>query len=183
MLLSAYDWSDMEKDVRKAGVKGFISKPLFKSTLYYGLLRYMNPGQEVPEVQNVSREDFSGVKILLAEDNDLNYEIAAELLSGRGMEIEWAENGRICVEMFEKSQPGYYDVILMDIRMPVMTGYEATEKIRALERPDADLPIIAMTADAFAEDIQKCKECGMNDHTSKPIDMDALAHILTQYLK
>ncbi len=183
LLLSAYDWSDMEKDVRKAGVKGFISKPLFKSTLYYGLLRYMNPGQEVPEVQNVSREDFSGVKILLAEDNDLNYEIAAELLSGRGMEIEWAENGRICVEMFEKSQPGYYDVILMDIRMPVMTGYEATEKIRALERPDADLPIIAMTADAFAEDIQKCKECGMNDHTSKPIDMDALAHILTQYLK
>ena len=183
LLLSAYDWSDMEKDVRKAGVKGFISKPLFKSTLYYGMLRYMNPGQEVPEVQNVSREDFSGVKILLAEDNDLNYEIAAELLSGRGMEIEWAENGRICVEMFEKSQPGYYDVILMDIRMPVMTGYEATEKIRALERPDADLPIIAMTADAFAEDIQKCKECGMNDHTSKPIDMDALAHILTQYLK
>lgn len=183
LLLSAYDWSDMERDVRKAGVRGFISKPLFKSTLYHGLLRYMNPGQEVQEVQNAPREDFNGVKILLAEDNDLNYEIAAELLSGRGMEIEWAENGQICVEMFEKSQPGYYDLILMDIRMPVMSGYEATEKIRALERPDADLPIIAMTADAFAEDIQKCKECGMNDHTSKPIDMDALAHILTQYLR
>lgn len=182
LLISAYDWSEMEEDARKAGVSGFISKPLFKSTLYHGLLQYMDPEKEISEVQKASREDFSGVRVLLAEDNDLNYEIARELLGSRGLEIEWAQNGQICVEMFEKSQVGYYDVILMDIRMPIMSGYEATEKIRSLTRPDAKLPIIAMTADAFSEDVKRCKECGMNDHTSKPIDMDVLTHILSRYL-
>lgn len=182
LLISAYDWSEMEEDARKAGVSGFIPKPLFKSTLYHGLLQYMDPGREISEVQKAPREDFSGIRILLAEDNDLNYEIARELLANRGLEIEWAENGQVCVEMFEKSEAGYYDAILMDIRMPVMSGYEATEKIRSLARPDAKLPIIAMTADAFSEDVKKCKDCGMNDHTSKPIDIDALTHILSRYL-
>jgi len=182
LLVSAYDWSDMEEEARNAGISGFLQKPLFKSTLYYGLLQHMNPERMTQEAQGASREDFRGIRVLLAEDNDINYEIARELLSGRGMEIEWAENGQICVEMFEKSQPGYYQVILMDIRMPVMSGYEATRKIRSLARPDAKLPIIAMTADAFSEDVQRCKECGMNDHTSKPIDMDALTHILSHYL-
>ena len=183
ILVSAYDWSGMEEEARVAGISGFLQKPLFKSTLYHGLLQYMNPEQTVQEVQKAPRESFAGVRVLLAEDNDLNYEIARELLTSRGMEIEWAENGQICVEMFEKSQVGYYQVILMDIRMPVMSGYEATQEIRALERPDAKLPIIAMTADAFSEDVKKCKECGMNDHTSKPIDMDALSHILAHYLR
>lgn len=183
LLAAAYDWSDLEEKSRKAGISGFIQKPLFKSTLYHGLLQYMDPKQEILEVQKTPREDFSGVRVLLAEDNDLNYEIARELLTSRGLEIEWAENGQICVEMFEKSEVGYYQVILMDIRMPVMSGYEATRKIRALDRPDADLPIIAMTADAFSEDVQRCKECGMNDHTSKPIDMDALTHKLAHYLR
>ena len=137
----------MEEEARVAGISGFLQKPLFKSTLYHGLLQYMNPEQTVQEVQKAPRESFDGVRVLLAEDNDLNYEIARELLTSRGMEIEWAENGQICVEMFEKSQVGYYQVILMDIRMPVMSGYEATQEIRALERPDAKLPIIAMTAD------------------------------------
>ena len=182
LLVAAYDWSEMEEDAREAGISGFIQRPLFKSTLYYGLLQYMNPEQETAEVQKAPREDFSGVRVLLAEDNDLNYEIARELLSSRGIEIDWAENGQICLEMFERSQVGYYQVILMDIRMPVMSGYEATQKIRALDRPDAKLPIIAMTADAFSEDVKRCKECGMNDHTSKPIDMDALTHILSRYL-
>ena len=182
LLVAAYDWSEMEEDAREAGISGFIQRPLFKSTLYYGLLQYMNPEQETAEVQKAPREDFSGVRVLLAEDNDLNYEIARELLSSRGIEIDWAENGQICLEMFERSQVGYYQVILMDIRMPVMSGYEATQKIRALDRPDAKLPIIAMTADTFSEDVKRCKECGMNDHTSKPIDMDALTHILSRYL-
>lgn len=183
LLAAAYDWSDLEEETRKAGISGFIPKPLFKSTLYHGLLQYMDPKQEIFEVQKAPREDFNGVRVLLAEDNDLNYEIARELLTSRGLEIEWAENGQICVEMFEKSEVGYYQVILMDIRMPVMSGYEAARKIRALDRPDADLPIIAMTADAFSEDVQRCKECGMNDHTSKPIDMEALTHKLAHYLR
>lgn len=182
LFVAAYDWSDVEEEACSAGIRGFLQKPLFKSTIYHGLLQHMDTEKATQEMQGAPRQDFSGVKVLLAEDNDLNYEIASELLSSRGMEIEWAENGQICVEMFEKSQPGYYQVILMDVRMPVMSGYEATRKIRSLARPDAKLPIIAMTADAFSEDVQRCKECGMNDHTSKPIDMEALTHILAHYL-
>ena len=182
LLISAYDWSDIEEEAREAGICGFISKPLFKSTLYHGLLQYMDPGENEEENQKAPARDFSGVRVLLAEDNDINYEIANELLSNIGMEIEWAQNGQICVDMFQKSPEGYYDAVLMDIRMPVMTGYEAARQIRQLERGDAELPIIAMTADAFAEDVKKCKECGMNDHTSKPIDMDVLTRLLAKYL-
>lgn len=182
LLISAYDWGEIEEEAREAGICGFISKPLFKSTLYHGLLQYMDPSQDEEEVQKASAKDFTGVRILLAEDNDINYEIASELLSNIGMEIERAQNGQICLDMFQKSPEGYYDAVLMDIRMPVMTGYEAARGIRALERGDAGLPIIAMTADAFSEDVKKCKECGMNDHTSKPIDMDVLMKLLAKYL-
>lgn len=182
LLISAYDWGEIEEEAREAGICGFISKPLFKSTLYHGLLQYMDPSQDEEEVQKASAKDFTGVRILLAEDNDINYEIASELLSNIGMEIERAQNGQICLDMFQKSPEGYYDAVLMDIRMPVMTGYEAARGIRALERGDAGLPIIAMTADAFSEDVKKYKECGMNDHTSKPIDMDVLMKLLAKYL-
>ena len=182
LIIFAYDWSDIEEEAREAGISGFISKPLFKSTLYHGLLQYMGSSQEKEEVQKAPSKDFSGVRILLAEDNDINYEIANELLTAIGIEIEWAQNGQICVDMFEKSDKGYYDAILMDIRMPIMSGYEAARKIRSLTRQDAGLPIIAMTADAFSEDVKKCKECGMNDHTSKPIDMDILTRLLAKYL-
>ena len=182
LIISAYDWSDIEEEAREAGISGFISKPLFKSTLYHGLLQYMGSSQEKEEVQKAPSKDFSGVRILLAEDNDINYEIANELLTAIGIEIEWAQNGQICVDMFEKSDKGYYDAILMDIRMPIMSGYEAARKIRSLTRQDAGLPIVAMTADAFSEDVKKCKECGMNDHTSKPIDMDILTRLLAKYL-
>ena len=130
-----------------------------------------------------SKEDFTGRKVLVAEDNDLNWEIAEALLSDLGMELDWAENGQICVEMFEKSEPGYYDAVLMDIRMPVMTGYEAAKALRALEREDADIPIIAMTADAFSEDIQRCLDCGMNAHIAKPIDIKEVARQLRKFMR
>ncbi len=127
--------------------------------------------------------NFEGKHILLAEDNDLNWEIAYELLSSIGLELEWAENGKICVDKFKESQEGFYDAILMDIRMPVMNGYQATEEIRALGRSDAKIPIIAMTADAFAEDIQKCMEAGMNAHIAKPIDIQEVTRQLEKYMK
>ena len=130
-----------------------------------------------------AKEDFTGRKVLVAEDNDLNWEIAEALLSDLGMELDWAENGQICVEMFEKSEPGYYDAVLMDIRMPVMTGYEAAKALRALEREDADIPIIAMTADAFSEDIQRCLDCGMNAHIAKPIDIKEVARQLRKFIR
>lgn len=120
---------------------------------------------------------------MLAEDNELNWEVARELLSDLEMELDWAENGQICVAKFENSPVGYYDAVIMDVRMPVMDGYEATTVIRGLEREDANIPIIAMTADAFSEDIQKCLECGMNDHLAKPIDVQAVAGKLKKYLK
>ena len=126
---------------------------------------------------------LKGKRILLAEDNELNWEVARELLSALELELDWAENGEICVEKFRKSPAGYYDAIIMDVRMPVMDGYEAAAAIRGLDRADADLPIIAMTADAFSEDIQKCLACGMNDHLAKPIDIQAVACKLKKHLK
>ncbi len=188
LLISAYDWSDIEDRAKEAGISGFISKPLFKSTLYHGLRQYMGDGKteikQEPKVETQEEEqEFAGVKILLAEDNDLNWEIAEALLSDLGMELDWAENGQICVDMFEKSEEGYYDAVLMDIRMPVMTGYEAARAIRALNRSDADIPIIAMTADAFSEDIQHCLECGMNAHIAKPIDIKVVVSQLKKYMR
>ena len=126
---------------------------------------------------------LKGRRILLAEDNELNWEVARELLSILELELDWAENGEICVEKFRNSPAGHYDAIIMDVRMPVMDGYEATAVIRGLEREDADIPIIAMTADAFSEDIQRCLECGMDDHLAKPIDVQAVASKLKKYLK
>ena len=184
LLISADDWSEIEEDAKAAGVTGFIPKPLFKSTLYYGLKPFA-PDMGKPEETAESKQfDFTGRRVLLAEDNDLNWEIAEELLSAEGLELEWAENGQICVEKFQSAEQGYYDAILMDLRMPVMTGYEATEAIRKLERPDAkDIPIIAMTADAFAEDIQKCLDAGMNAHVAKPIDVRDVCRLLVKFMK
>lgn len=127
--------------------------------------------------------DLSGKRVLLAEDNDLNWEIAQELLSDMGLELEWAEDGQICLDKFRQSPVGYYDAILMDIRMPNMNGYESTKEIRALNRPDAaTIPIIAMSADAFEDDIRRCMDSGMNAHIAKPIDMDEVTRTLCRYL-
>lgn len=186
-LISAYDWSDIEEEVSEANIEGFISKPLFKSTLYACLCKYMHPDSDENSVNREIKQeeeiDFTGKRILLAEDIEINWEIANEILSSVGMELEHAENGKICVEMFEQSEIGYYDAVLMDIRMPVMNGYDATEAIRALDRPDKNLPIIAMTADAFSDDVQHSLDVGMNAHIAKPLDVKNLMRILSQYLK
>ena len=183
LIISAYDWSEIEEEAKEAGVQGFISKPLFKSNLYLGLSRYMlDAPEEETRKETVSHRSFHGKRILLAEDNDLNWEIAEDLLSEAGFQLERAENGQICVEKFEQSELGCYDVVLMDIRMPVMNGYDAAKAIRALPRKDANLPIIAMTADAFSDDIQRCLDCGMNEHVAKPIDVDRLTQLLKKYL-
>ena len=183
LLISAYDWSEIEEEARAAGVSGFISKPLFKSTLFYGLKQYAGEEKETEAQSSRQKIDFTGRHVLLAEDNDLNWEIAEELLSDLGLDLEWAEDGQICLEKFQRSPVGFYDAILMDLRMPRMTGYEATQAIRALDRSDAvHIPIIAMTADAFSEDVKRCLDCGMNAHVSKPIDVNEIARLLEKFL-
>lgn len=182
LLISAYDWSEFEAEAREAGISGFISKPLFKSTLYHALCQYMDVGTEHEHTLN-QNIDLSGRRILLAEDNELNWEVAKELLTDLGVELDWAEDGRICLDKFQKSSEGYYDIILMDIRMPHMTGYEATKAIRGLNHPDAlSIPIIAMSADAFSDDIQRCLEFGMNAHIAKPIDIVEVSRLLKRFL-
>lgn len=183
LIISAYDWSEIEEEAAEVGIQGFIAKPLFKSNLFLGLKHYMLDESEKEEKEESDlHNSFLGKKILLAEDNDLNWEIAEDLLSEAGFELERAENGKICVEKFEQSAQGYYDVVLMDIRMPIMNGYDAARAIRASARPDAKLPIIAMTADAFSDDIQRCLDCGMNEHVAKPIDVNRLTQLLKKYL-
>ena len=181
-LISAYDWSELEGQKPQEGVEGFISKPLFRSSLYNSLKQY---AQDDPDQEETGEEqiDLSGKNVLLAEDIEINWEIAKEILSATGLKLEWAENGRECVDKFIQSQPGFYDAVLMDIRMPVMDGYTATREIRALERSDSSLPIIAMTADAFADDAQRCYESGMNAHLTKPLDIRECMRTLQKFLK
>lgn len=184
ILISAYDWSEIEADARAAGVTGFISKPLFKSTLYHGLRRFVDERISADNnAEEEKKQSFTDLRVLLAEDNDLNWEIAYELLTPEGLLLDHAENGKVCTEMFEKSPEGYYSAILMDIRMPVMSGLEASEAIRKLDRSDKNIPIIAMTADAFAEDREKCLKAGMNAHIAKPIDVGEVIKILEKFVK
>lgn len=183
LLISAYDCSEIEEEAREAGISGFLSKPLFKSTLYYGLKPFVGipdkpAGEQPKDDEGIS---FEGRRVLLAEDNDLNWEIARELLQDIGLELDWAENGQVCIDKFSASPVGYYDAVLMDVRMPFKDGYEATDAIRHMERADAGLPIIAMTADAFAEDVKRCLEHGMNAHVAKPIDVKEVAKLLTKF--
>ncbi len=187
IILSAYDWSDIEMEARAAGVDAFLSKPVFKS----GLIRtFKSLRNEAPEdsgqtspLEPLLQNDFSGHRVLLVEDNDLNREIAREVLEMAGLTVEEAENGQIAVDLFSASGAGYYSLILMDIQMPVMNGYDAATAIRALKRPDAlRVPILAMTANAFVEDIQAAKAAGMNEHLAKPIDFEALDSALKKYL-
>ena len=182
LIISAYDWSELEEQAVDAKIEGFISKPLFKSTLFTRLKQYAE-GDGADQESNKEDIDFEGRHVLLAEDIDINWEIANELFSAVGLKLDWAVNGQDCVEKFSSSEPGFYDAVLMDVRMPVMNGYDATKAIRALDRPDHDLPIIAMTADAFADDAQRCFESGMNDHLTKPLDLRECMRTFQKYFK
>ena len=171
ILISAYDWSDIEESAKEAGADGFISKPLFKSTLYRAINELLRMS-ETPVVNEEDHSDIEGMRVLAAEDNDINWEILNMLLSMHGVESARAENGQIAVDMLASSLPGDYDLVFMDVQMPIMNGIEATKAIRAL--PDdriAAIPVIAMTADAFSEDVAKCMDAGMNGHIAKPIDI------------
>lgn len=183
IILTAYDWADIEEEARAAGVTSFVSKPLFQSDLHRTLSEAC--GEICRTVtQEPETVDFSGKRILLVEDNELNREITTEILKDAGFEIDMAEDGSVAVEKVKAAQKGRYDLILMDIQMPVMDGYEATKAIRALpERFRADIPIIAMTANAFEEDRQKAIEAGMNAHAAKPIEIDKLFDTLKSILK
>lgn len=182
IVLTAYDWSNIEDEAREAGVTVFCNKPIFLSTLRNTLLSAI--GQYVAEekAENVSL-NLEGRRILLVEDNELNREIAQEVLEERGLIIETAEDGSIAVDMVKASEAGHYDLILMDVQMPIMNGYEATKAIRSLEDSAlASIPIIAMTANAFDEDKRQALESGMNDHVAKPIDIGKLEEALRKYL-
>ena len=177
---------DIEGEAKAAGINGFIPKPLFKSTLYYELRKYMSDGSELSDEDkgpDSNTADISGMHILLAEDNELNAEIATMFLEENGATVDHAEDGLQALEKFENNPEGTYDAILMDLRMPNMNGLEASEAIRSLKRLDAvRIPIIAMTADAFAEDAQKCLEAGMNTHLAKPIDIEQLKRTLVKWV-
>lgn len=182
VLVSAYDWANMEQQAARAGIDGFLQKPLFQSTLERAIRQYAL--HETHAARPAADETvLAGRRILLAEDNALNQMIIQELLSGLGAQVELAEDGQACVARFAQAAPGTFDLILMDVQMPVMDGYEATRRIRRMDRPDAHtVPIFAMTADAFTEDIEAAKQAGMNCHLSKPIDMQRMLREMQNHL-
>ncbi|MDE7014259.1 MAG: response regulator, partial [Kineothrix sp.] len=183
IVLTAYDWAEIEDEAKEAGVSAFCSKPLFLSELRSCLHSVINTddGKE-KETEGKEEKVYTG-RILLAEDNELNQEIAEAILGDAGFTTEIAGDGETAVEMLKKSEPGYYQIILMDVQMPVMNGYEATREIRRLENKElAAIPILAMTANAFEEDKQEALKCGMNGHIAKPIDINLLLETLSQVL-
>ena len=182
IILTAYDWAEIEEEAREAGVTAFVNKPLFMSDLKKTLAACCDPSTVKVEAEE-EKADYSGRKILLVEDNEMNREIACEILEEYGFVIDTAEDGTYAVEKMEKAVPGQYDVILMDIQMPLMDGYEATRRIRAMSDPAiAGIPIIAMTANAFEEDRQLALAAGMNEHVTKPIDVPKLIATLAEVL-
>lgn len=185
IIVTAYDFSEIEEQFRSAGADAFITKPLFKSKMVHTFHKFCKSDRSDQRGALRERADAAliGKKLLLAEDNELNREIAVELLETHGFLIDTAENGLTAVNQFEASAPGEYAGILMDIQMPVMDGYQATQTIRALEREDAStVPILALTANAFASDIGKAHSAGMNDHIAKPIDLGILMETLRRWM-
>lgn len=174
-IISSYDWSEIEQEAKAAGANAFIAKPLFESSLYQVLSSVTRRDHAAGETYKGPTVSFEGKRFLLVEDNELNQEIAAEILRGTGAEIQCVRDGREAVEEFNTSAAGYYDLILIDIQMPVMDGYEATRAIRLSSHEDAErIPILAMTANAFREDEAAALEAGMNGHIAKPIEVEAL---------
>lgn len=184
IILTAYDWSDIEMEAKEAGVTAFCAKPLFLSELYSILQETSDPSYEEPKSKPVELDEFKGKRILLVEDVELNREIAETILDEAGILVETAENGEIAVKKMESAASGYYDLILMDVMMPVMDGYEATRRIRKLpDERNAKIPIIAMTANAFEEDRAAALEAGMNEHLAKPFRMEALYEAMHKFMK
>lgn len=183
LLLSEGDWSQMEYVYTRAGVDAFIPLPLFRTRLSAGLYAFTEEAKQLLSEDGGQRWNFRGKRILLAEDNEINREIALELLGMANLQIETVENGREAVERFAETSPDYYDMILMDIQMPVMNGLDATRAIRALDCADAqDIPIVAMTANAFVEDVKNSLDAGMNAHIAKPLDMNQVYSTLDYFL-
>ncbi|MBQ6353539.1 MAG: response regulator [Lachnospiraceae bacterium] len=171
LLISAYDWSDIEDKAKEAGANGFVSKPLFRSTLYDKINDLIGKESKVMEPED-DYSDLQGLHILVAEDNDVNWEIISAMLAMFGITTDRAENGRVCVDMIQAAAEGSYELIFMDVQMPEMNGLEATRTIRKLENSWASsIPIIAMTADAFSENVTECLDAGMNGHIAKPVDI------------
>ena len=182
IVLTAYDWADIEEEAKEAGVTAFCSKPLFLSELRSCLHSIVNDKDDKGKSAE-ERKNFHAGRILLAEDNELNQEIATAILEDAGFSIDIAGNGKIAVDMLEKSKPGYYQLILMDVQMPEMDGYEASKRIRALKDEKlSSIPILAMTANAFEEDKQEALKSGMDGHIAKPIDIEKLFDTLSMAL-
>ena len=184
IIISAYDWSGIEEQAKAAGVNAFIAKPFFASNLYNTLLTVSRkPELGFSAVGNKETYDFGGKKVLLVEDNELNMEIASELLKFVNLQVEHAENGKVAVDIFRNSKEKEYALIFMDIQMPLMNGYDAARCIRSSEHPAAGtIPIIAMTANAFNDDVQAAFDAGMNGHLAKPIDVEVLYKTIARYI-
>ncbi len=187
IVFTAYDCSAIEKEAREAGADAFITKPLFRSRLTALFKELAGSGTRPhvtfeDELSSLGHADYTGKRILLVEDNDLNREIATEIIGMTGDETECAENGKIAVELIRKNGADHYSIVFMDIQMPVMNGYDAARKIRALPGCDG-LPIIAMTANAFTDDIQRSLDAGMNEHLTKPLQESEIISALQKYLK
>jgi len=171
LLISAYDWSDIEDRAKEAGANAFISKPLFRSKLYDKINDLIGAESRSVEPED-DYSDLQGLHILVAEDNDINWEIISAILAMYGITTDRAENGRVCVDMMRAAAKGSYELIFMDVQMPEMNGLDATRAIRKLEDPwAASIPIVAMTADAFSENVMECLDAGMNGHIAKPVDI------------
>ena len=171
LIISAYDWSDIEQEARNLGANGFISKPLFRSSLYDKINQALGHENKVAEPQD-DYSDLVGLNILIAEDNEINWEIISAMLSMFGITAERAENGRVCVDKIKNAKENEYTLVFMDIQMPEMNGLDATRTIRKLDNKWAkSIPIIAMTADAFSENVTECLKAGMNGHIAKPVDI------------
>ena len=183
IIMTAYDWISIEQEAKLAGVNLLMSKPMFKSSLVSAFSKALGIQQEKSHKEEPVDYDFAGKRVLLVEDNALNTEVAKMLLEDKGFIVDTAENGLRAMEMYSKSQEGFYDAILMDIRMPLMDGLTAANNIRHLSNADAEtVPIIAMTANAFDDDIEKSKAAGMNAHLAKPIDPSRLYQTLYDFI-